>query len=152
MASSSIMSDFDESSLLLNDISQFKQITNPNNKREPFILYDQNLDREWRQWHTTTSYRQQFPDRKIQWKDMRSSIWEYFIPCLRVQDGKPFVYCKRCEHILEHPTTRSNGTQTLNRHPFSERCKKIAKMSNQRDITEYQTTKKVRHFPDYRID
>ena len=46
MASSSFISDIDEPSIFDKALKQFRQISYPNNKREVFILYNINKDRE----------------------------------------------------------------------------------------------------------
>ena len=76
------------------------------------------------------------------WKNLRSGVWKYTVPCIRTSDGMPFAWCSRCEDILAHPGTNRTGTNALKNHPLSQKGKKGAKANGQKDIAEFLSQRK----------
>jgi hypothetical protein len=120
----------------------FRRVVNPDKKSESYFLYDRAFDKEWKQLWDTTQWHIEHPKRDVVWKNLRSGVWEYAVPCIRISDGKPFVWCSRCEDILGHPAINNAGTNTLKKHPLSKRCQKQAKVNGQKNIAEFLSQKK----------
>ena len=76
---------------------------------------------------------------KIRWgpDKRRTQAWENYDHIARISDGKPFLQCQRCQLTLAHPSLRSIGTSTLNRHIETEQCKETAKRRGYKPLDGY---------------
>lgn len=77
--------------------------------------------------------------RKIQWdsKKKHAEFWVHFELIAREFDGHPFVYCKRCTHVLNHPAIKNIGTNAIRRHLESKQCNASARKSGEGPIDKF---------------
>lgn len=76
-------------------------------------------------WWKESPYAKQ-KNRKPSWGgDKRSPGWFAFDEVATI-DGSPKIRCDYCFHLLTHPNFERKGTQTMNSHPFTQKCGRAA--------------------------
>lgn len=84
---------------------------------------------EW--WRTTIHGSEAEIQVKIQWDAKHiSDAWKHFDQVAHHITGEPMVMCRLCGITLPHPHRKQSGTNTMKRHPNSDKCQKGAKSSS----------------------
>ncbi|KAJ5871083.1 uncharacterized protein N7529_003436 [Penicillium soppii] len=77
---------------------------------------------EW--WRQTIHGGQEDIQKKIRWDAKHiSEGWKQFDQVAHYTTGEPLILCRLCGIILPHPMSKPNGTNTINRHPNSAKCR-----------------------------
>ena len=74
--------------------------------------------------------------RNIRWDAKHiSDAWLHFDQVAHYITGEPMVMCRLCGTMLPHPHYKKSGTNTMKRHPNTDKCRKGSKsLSNQQSI------------------
>lgn len=100
-------------------------------KCRAYIIYRSVTRNDFLTWFNTTVWSEGASNSTYnlpKWESRKlAPVWTNFDTIAHKVTGKCMIQCKRCEAILEHPSTKSgSSTTTLSNHVKTGRCKDMS--------------------------
>lgn len=113
-----------------------------NDQEGNWIVYRDESKRDFERWWLQTVYAKKPESQKIRWdgKKGRSDMWNTFSQVAHFQTGEPKIKCHKCGSMLAHPSYRSQGSNTQQKH--YTRC--LSKKAPPSFFVKKQTNNQVR--------